>query len=140
MLRPPVLTTLPGANQRFERTASNVSRIFQFAYLFSFCPSSLSESKTGSGFGSENRTFFDGHLHPKQLKMGETQRLTTGFRAVGMVRLGAMGKQAMKAFQIESETNQAPLATGRRHAAQRKLTEAQHLFNVANNRFDGRFS
>ncbi len=96
-------------------------------------------TKTGWFLGAETERFLQ-VLLPKRLKMEKTQRLTTGFPVVGALRLGAAAKQAMKAFQIESETNQAPLATDRCQAAQGKLTEAKYLFNGANNGFDGRFS
>ena len=46
----------------------------------------------------------------------------------------------MEAFEIESQTDQTPLASRRRCPAQGELAEAQHLFDDPDHRFDGAFA
>src|SRR5450759_3425412 len=46
----------------------------------------------------------------------------------------------MEALEIEGQTDQAPLARRRRDPTQGELTEAQHLFEDADHRFDGAFA
>lgn len=43
----------------------------------------------------------------------------------------------MEALEIESETDQAPLARHCRCPTQRELAETQHLFHDSDDRFDG---
>src|SRR5258708_13106584 len=43
----------------------------------------------------------------------------------------------MEALEIERQTDQAPLASGRQDSTQRELAEAQHLLDDADYRFDG---
>ncbi len=43
----------------------------------------------------------------------------------------------MKALEIERQTDQAPLASGRQDPSQGELTEAEHLLDDANHRLDG---
>src|SRR5260370_22979922 len=46
----------------------------------------------------------------------------------------------MEALEIESQTDQAPLASGGLNPAQRELAKAEYLFDDANHRFDGAFA
>ena len=46
----------------------------------------------------------------------------------------------MKAFEIESQTNQIPFALGGLHPAQRKLAETQDLFDDPDDWFDRVFA
>ena len=48
--------------------------------------------------------------------------------------------QGMQPFQVVSQTNQGPLASGSEQAAQRKLAKAQHFLDDANHGFDRRFT
>jgi len=45
----------------------------------------------------------------------------------------------MEALEIESQTDQTPLACGGLFTAQRELAEAQHLFDDLDHRFGGAF-
>ena len=53
------------------------------------------------------------------------------------VALGLGPKDGMEALQIESQTDQTPLASRRLRATQGELAEAQHLLDDADHRFDG---
>ncbi len=46
----------------------------------------------------------------------------------------------MEALQMESQTDQTPLASRRQFSAQRELAEAEHLLDDADHRFDGAFA
>ncbi len=46
----------------------------------------------------------------------------------------------MEALQIESQTDQTPLASRRQFPAQGELAEAEHLLDNADHRFDGAFA
>ena len=46
----------------------------------------------------------------------------------------------MEALEIESETNQAPLASRRSDPSQGELAEAENLFDDPDDRFDGAFA
>jgi hypothetical protein len=46
----------------------------------------------------------------------------------------------MEALEIESQTDQAPLACNRRCPAQRELAKAQYLLDDPDHRFDGAFA
>ena len=56
------------------------------------------------------------------------------------VTLGLGPEDGMEALEIESQTDQAPLASRRQFPAQGELTEAEHLLDDANHRFDGAFA
>src|SRR5712691_11818337 len=46
----------------------------------------------------------------------------------------------MEALEIEGQTDQAALTSGRLETAQRELAEAEHLLDDADHRFDGAFA
>src|SRR5713101_9921425 len=46
----------------------------------------------------------------------------------------------MEALEIEGQTDQAPLTSGRLDTSQRELAEAEHLLDDADHRFDGAFA
>jgi hypothetical protein len=46
----------------------------------------------------------------------------------------------MEALEIESQTDQTPLAGSSRDPTQRELAEAEHLFDHPDHRFDGAFA
>jgi hypothetical protein len=46
----------------------------------------------------------------------------------------------MEAFEIESQTDQTPLAGSRRNPTHRELAETEHLFDNREHRFDGAFA
>src|SRR5579859_3961586 len=46
----------------------------------------------------------------------------------------------MEALEIESQTDQTPLASRRQFPAQGELAEAEHLLDDADHRFDGAFA
>src|SRR5258708_3307860 len=56
------------------------------------------------------------------------------------VTLGLGPEDGMEALEIESQTDQAPLASRRQFPAQGELTEAEHLLDDADHRFDGTFA
>src|SRR6266481_2708068 len=49
-------------------------------------------------------------------------------------------EEGMEALEIESQTDQTPLASRRPFPAQRELAEAEHLLDDADHRFDGAFA
>ena len=49
-------------------------------------------------------------------------------------------QQHVQSFEIEGQTDQAPLARRGRQIAQRELAEAQHFLDDANHRFDRAFA
>ncbi len=56
------------------------------------------------------------------------------------VAQGLGPEEGMEALEIESQTDQTPLASRRQFSAQRALAEAEHLLDDAEHRFDGAFA
>src|SRR5712692_11660866 len=87
---------------------------------------------------------------PITVEAGATRRSTIADRtpSVMMRRLGCKyavalalrPEEGMEALEIESQTDQTPLASRRQFPAQGELAKAQHLLDDADHRFDGAFA
>jgi len=61
------------------------------------------------------------------------------FQAVGVLKHPLDRPQDMQTFQVESQADQTPFASGGGQAPQRELAKAQHFFDQANHWLDRAF-
>src|SRR6266568_4260036 len=85
----------------------------------------------------------DGTRKGERMEGDRRQNRVVMMRPVGcehavILELGP--EEGMEALEIESQTDQTPLAGSRQFPAQGKLAKTQHLLDDADHRFDGAFA